>query len=70
MAAILARDDSEEMGVDDEWKFCFPADSSGDGVDERVNREQRAADDDADEAGHDDHKDGLNHGGDVVDLFV
>ena len=41
-----------------------------DGVDERVNREQGTADHDADKAGHNNHEDRLDHGGDVIDLFV
>lgn len=41
-----------------------------DSVHKRVDREEGAADDDADEAGHDNHKDRLDHGGDVVNLLV
>ena len=40
------------------------------GIDEGVDGEEGAADDDADEAGHDNHEDWLNHGGDVVNLLV
>ena len=51
----------------DKWKFWGDK-LGGDGVDERVNREQGTADHDADKAGHNNHEDRLDHGGDVVDL--
>ena len=41
-----------------------------DSIHERVNGEEGTADDDADQASHDDHKDRFDHGRNIINLFV